>query len=367
MESKNNSSGRAWMVTIWPKSMRNMGFGEMLDDENRPIDGIGKELVEAIREEWICSGKGRTCGAVACISPNDGFHIHAGVYCSSKVLFSTVVNVLGKANVREQRSTKEELTAYLRKQGKHEEKGEIVLYESGLDCIQDGQGSRSDLQTIDDLIKQGKRPEEIMEQNIAWRKYDKMIKDAYFRKRYKETDVKRNNDVYWHVGEAGSGKTYTYVKLCEEKGEDNVYMLSDFQSGGFDKYNAEPVLFIDEFRGQMPYGEFLKITDVYKHQVHARYANALALWNEVHIATVLPPEMVYEKMNSEHQEIDTMTQLLRRIKYVVYHWKDEKGYHEYKVLGEQYEDYMTLKQEAEGSKTDGFLPIPDSEPSFDDV
>lgn len=366
MEDKSNSKGRAWMVTIWPKSMCNMGFGEMLNEENRPNDGNGKELVEAIREEWICSGKGRTCGAVACISPNDGFHIHAGVYCNSKVLWSTVVNVFGKANVREQRSTKEELTAYLRKEGKHEEKGEIVLYESGLDCIQDGQGGRSDLRMIEELIEQGKMPEDIMDENFAWRKYETMIKSACFRKRYKETPIIRENKVYWHVGESGSGKSYTRYELCKDKGESEVFVL-DYQNGGFDKYNGEAVLFMDEFRGQMPYAELLKITDVYKVPMHARYTNSVALWREVHIATVFPPEKLYEDMVKENQGIDTQRQLFRRIKYIVYHWKDENGFHKYTIPFEKYIDYATLKQEAMGSETDGFLPVPDGEPTFGDL
>ena len=48
------------------------------------------------------------------------------------------------------------------------------------------------------------------------------------------------------VGESGSGKSYTYVTLCQEHGEESVYFFSDYEGGGFDAYQGEAILFIDE-------------------------------------------------------------------------------------------------------------------------
>ena len=79
----------------------------------------------------------------------------------------------------------------------------------------------------------------------------KMIRQAYFWHRYKETPPIRPIKVYWHVGDSGTGKSYTYIKLVEEKGEEAVYMYSDFENGGLDNYCGEPILFMDEFRGQI--------------------------------------------------------------------------------------------------------------------
>ena len=49
---------------------------------------------------------------------------------------------------------------------------------------------------------------------------------------------------------------------------------------------ASPFCFLDEFKGGMPYGVLLSILDKYKSQIHARYANIFALWNEVYIASI---------------------------------------------------------------------------------
>lgn len=355
--------GRAWMVTIWPQNIRNMGYGDMLNEEDKPKDGIGKEILEAIREDWLCSGKARTSGGVSCISPNDGYHIHLGVYCSCKVAFSTVTKVLGKAHVEKQRSTKEELTAYLRKEGKFQEKGEIVLYESGMDSIEDGQGRRTDLQDIEAMIQQGMTPQQIMDTSMSYRKYEKMIKDAFFSKRSKETPPYRDIEVIWHVGEAGSGKSYNYVKMCKDKevGEDKIYLLTDYENGGFDSYCAEPILFMDEFKGQMRFQLLLNYLDGYKIQVHARYGNVRALWTTVHITSVYPPEEVYKNMvDSSVRGIDSINQLKRRITTMVYHWKEGDEYKEYAMDMKDYEDYEQLKNKAVGYK-DEFISVPEQE------
>ena len=173
-----------------------------------------------------------------------------------------------------------------------------------------------------------------------------MIKDAFYRKRFKETPSVRSVKVIWHFGEPGSGKTYTYKQLVDEYGEDNVYFITDYENGGFDFYNGQAILCLDEFRGQFKFSFLLNILDVYKSQIHCRYSNCFSLWNEVHIFSVLPPEKVYEKMVSENREIDNFGQLLRRLDFLVYHWKDGKGYHKFELSKEKYVDYEDLKLRA---------------------
>lgn len=139
------------------------------------------------------------------------------------------------------------------------------------------------------------------------------------------------------------------VKLSESHGEDQVYMLTDYDHG-FDKYNGEPILFMDEFRGQMKFSLFLTLIGGYKVQVPCRYSNVYGLWNEVHITSVLPPERVYENMVQDNRHLDTVDQLARRISFVVYHWIDEDGkYREFHQPMKEYSDYETLKELAENS------------------
>jgi hypothetical protein len=95
-------------------------------------------------------------------------------------------------------------------------------------------------------------------------------------------------------------------------------MLTDYDHG-FDKYNGESILFMDEFRRQMKFSLFLTLIGGYKVQVPCRYSNVYGLWNEVHITSVLPPERVYENMVQDNRHLDTVDQLMRRISFVVYH------------------------------------------------
>ena len=72
------------------------------------------------------------------------------------------------------------------------------------------QGKRTDLDVIGDLINQGLTPSEILEQSFSYRRYETMIKRAFFDKRMRETPILRDVKVSLHCGESGSGKTYTY-------------------------------------------------------------------------------------------------------------------------------------------------------------
>ncbi|MCL1820131.1 MAG: hypothetical protein FWG36_05695, partial [Oscillospiraceae bacterium] len=124
----------------------------------------------------------------------------------------------------------------------------------------------------------------------------------------------------------------------EQHGEDNVYLVSEYDYG-FDKYNGEPILFMDEYRGQLKYNQMLSILDERKSQVRCRYINCVALWTEVHITSILPPERVYEKMVSENKSLDTIDQLKRRIDFVIYHYKNDDDYKQLKLQMAAYKDY----------------------------
>ena len=190
---------------------------------------------------------------------------------------------------------------------------------------------------------------EIFARSLSYRRNEGIIRSAFFDKQVAKTPVERPVDVEWHVGESGTGKSRTYVELCEQCGRGNVYLVTDYLHG-FDKYQAESVLFMDEFRGDMPYARFLAITDIYLNQIPCRYSNVYGLWNKVVIASVLPPDIVFRNMVKENQTLDTYAQLARRIGKVVYHWIDDDGkYRQYDMPMLAYVDYETLKNKAEDS------------------
>lgn len=138
--------------------------------------------------------------------------------------------------------------------------------------------------------------------------------------------------------------------MIAERGEDAVYVCTDYSSGFLDDYIGQPVLWMDEYRGSLPFGLFLSLLDRYKVRVHARYHNVMALWSEVHISSILPPETIYSNMvDRSDRKLDSIQQLFRRIDTIIYHYvNDDNSYCEYSLPMSDYVDYVTLAGLAAG-------------------
>lgn len=241
---------------------------------------------------------------------------------------------------------------------KEETRIDGVQYENSELPEEKGQGSRSDLDTIKELIDSGKTPREILELNPNNYFYEKFIGEMYYNKRCAETPIKRDVHVVIHTGVAGSGKSHILTTLDEKK----LFVGADYSSALFDNYEGQEILFLDEFRGQIPYNQLLIILDGYKMPVHARYYNKYSLWDNVHITSVIPFEEWYCNDNIR----DTFEQLKRRVEYIAYHYmtdcdnnfipdkmaylkdhdKSQIKYHEYTIRAEQYTSYEDLEKEA---------------------
>ena len=319
------------------------------------------EIAEKALEMWL-QDKPTRVGAVAyCISADGLHHLHMVLEDSNKARFSALKTAFPKAHLEPTRGTKEQAQDYINKKGKYEEKGEQVIYIAKFGEIKANQGQRKDLEIIEHLIDEGKTPNEIFDISLSYRRYEKMIRDAYYRKREKETPFIRDIKVYWHVGLAGSGKTFVANDLIEKYGMDNVYFNADYDNGYLDRYSGEKVLFLDEFRGQIRFSTLLSMLQGYKQQFHARYSNITGLWTEVHISTVYPPELCYSKMVTEHTDVDHMQQLLRRITEIVYHWKVGDNFMSHHEPIEEYTNYRNLQRKC--TYTDvKFVPVQEKIP-----
>lgn len=308
--------------------------------------GTEIEIAESMADDWIRDCPTRTCAVAYCVSADGLHHCHAVLEDSKAMRFSAVKKIFSAMHIEPTKGNKEQAENYIQKKGAFAEKGEKVLHIARRGDIKGAQGQRRDLEVIEDLIQQGFTPEQIFEMSFSFRRYEKMIRDAYFSFRNKNTPVLRDVLVKWHIGESGSGKTFTVCKLVEKYGQGAVYILGDYDNGGLDKYCGEPILFMDEFRGQIRYSALLMMLQGYKIPLHARYTNIIPLWNQVHITSVLPPEKLYSDMVRENKDLDSIQQLLRRIDFYVYHWKDENGYHEFELPAGEYIDYADLKRRA---------------------
>lgn len=331
----------------------------VLNNPQEIYSGEPCDIAETVLEAWIKDKPTRTAAVAYCISADGLIHLHMVLEDTNKARFSAIKRAFPKAHIEPTRGRKEQAEDYINKRGKFEEKGEQVVYIARYGEIKGFQGSRREFEVIEELIEQGYTPRQIENMSFGYRRYSKMIREAFFDKRSKETPYFREVRCIWHVGDSGSGKSYTMVRLKEHVGEENIYLVSDYETGGLDMYNGEPILFLDEFRGQIRYSVLLTMLQGYKAQIHARYSNVIGLWSEVHITSVLPPEKVYSNMVSENREIDTIKQLYRRITCIVYHWKDKSGgYHEYDIPMSEYKDYESLKYAAlDGFEDAGGVPI----------
>lgn len=337
---------------------------------NNPHDhgyeGASETVCERICDEWMNDHPAGACAATYCISEKGLQHIHAVFEDAKSMRFSQIKKTFPSMHIQPTKGSKEQAENYIEKKGKWAEDGEQVTYTARRGDIKGAQGQRRDLGVIQDLIDKGMTPDQIMDLNINWRRFDKMIRDAYFAKRIKETPFLRNVEVTWHVGDSGSGKTYSVMQLIEKVGEEQVYFISDYEHP-FDKYNGQKILFMDEFRGQIRFSTLLAILQGYRSQISARYSNIFALWEEVHISTILPPELVYKKLVSkDDEESDTIKQLYRRISKIVYHWTSAGAFNQFALSMEDYVSYPLLKQAAL-SDENGFMKVPDDEPSFGDI
>jgi len=329
---------------------------------NNPEKTLGEhtpdELVNLALDMWCKDNPQRSAGINYEIGDNGTPHMHMVLEDPAKTRFSAVQKLFPGIHIEPTRGTKEDAENYIFKRGKFAEKEHTIVVPAVIRGeIKAKKGKRNDMRIIDEMIEQGKKPEEIMEMGIYYRQFEKHIRGQYFSKRVKETPSRREVKVFWHVGESGSGKSNSQLELYEKYGEDEVYLMTDYENGGFDSYMGEKVLFMDEFKGGMPFTKLLTYLDVYKTQIHCRYANAFALWTEVHITSVFPPEEAYHFMVEDDKKTrDKIDQLLRRLHSVVYHYVENGEFKTFTQSGADYINYDTLKTSARADKS-GFTPV----------
>lgn len=356
-----DTKGRAWCVTVQIENMKKMNLTE---EQYKNPDFLCDYLMSL----WHESGAGRKSACAVCESADGLYHAHMALYGNTTTL-RCVAKTLFDSHTEPQMGGKKSLSKYLKKEPPYDEKGETVLTIKGLENIEDAADIKPSLERAQEYINQGLTPSEIFSLSLYYRKYERAIKEAYIDKRIKEMPVYKDMCVEWHCGDSGTGKSYHYMQLCEEYGAENIYFCTDLENGGLDLYldnGAPPILFIDEYKGQLPYYKLLQLTDRYSRaQTHCRYGNTYNLWTTVIITSIFPPDEIYATLvDRDKRGRDTLQQLLRRINKIVYHYKEGTEYKTYSIPGIEYVDFYTLKARAKGD-SDGFLHVENEVTPFD--
>ncbi len=304
-------------------------------------------------------------------------HIHL-FFVTSKVRWSTVQKRFPHAHIEsEVKGTPLQNKEYILKENDtlsdDKKKSIIDSMEWGTLPTEQTLDKRNILEEAEKLLDDGLHPNEIYQRSILFRKYESLINKEFYSRRIAETPPLREVSIFWHTGKSGSGKSYTYVKLVEKYGIDNVFISADYSNKGtslMDGYMAEKCVVLDEYKGELPYRMLLNLMEGYRLQIHCRYNNVYALYSELHITSIFSPEEAFKHMVGEdEQSTDPIKQLLRRITTIVYHYKDEDGnYCEYELDGSKYTNYEELVKLALGDKETkpDFIPIDDEKLPFED-
>lgn len=323
-----------------------------------------QEVCQTVLDMWVNSKPGRIGAVTYCISGTGFHHLHIVLEVensdSDRFTFKQVQKLYSKKfHIEPTRGSKKEAEDYINKRGKYAEKDEEVTAMAQYGELKGNQGKRSDLKAMEDLLNQGLTPQQILDQvGLSGYRYKSMLQEAYMRMCEIETGSFREVVTYYHTGESYSGKSYVMQILEQENGSENIYKVANYKRGCWDKYEGQKILFMDELRPySMTYATLLSILNNYVLDIDCRYGNKKMMWNEVHITSVLPPEELYKEMvDSVNRMYDTYAQLRNRIDYIVYHWKDESGYHQYQVPMAEYRDYKDLEWRAKYKPDkDGFV------------
>jgi len=224
--------------------------------EKHGYSGSPEEICEQLKNEWIDNNSLRKGWWGYCISDKGMPHIHMVLKGSGKMRFSAVKKAYPTVHLEPTKGDKNQVLKYIKKEPPFNEKGEQVICFTSHGNIEGNKrfalsNTNDTLLTIEMLIEEGMTPDAIMAEDIRLREKENLIRKAYFAKRYKETPPQSDVKIVWHSGESGTGKSYAYIKLCEQFADDNVYFFSDYANrgvGGFDGYGGEPILFMDELK-----------------------------------------------------------------------------------------------------------------------
>lgn len=241
-------------------------------------------------------------------------HTHLFIQFKNPVYFSSIKKSFPSAHIEEAQGTAEDNKMYILKQGKWKdtEKGVTNLeetFEEWGTMPQTGQGRRSDLANLYQMIKDGYSNVEILEinpDNLLNLQHIDKARLEILSSRYK-AERRINLLVTYVSGATGFGKS-RYI--LDNHGDSNVYRVTDYKHP-FDTYSGEDVIVFEEFRSDLPVGNMLNYLDIYPLQLPARYNNRQACYNFVYIVSNWKLDDQYHNVRLEQTE--TWNALIRRI------------------------------------------------------
>lgn len=205
-------------------------------------------------------------------------HFQGYLESSQKTSLSTMKKFLSRAHWEKAKGSPKQASEYCKK--------DLDFVESGV--LSKGQGYRSDLQEIKKDISQG-----LTEKEIADKYFEKWV---VYRRSFQRYAALCAQDRAWqtivHVywGKTGTGKTRFVM---------DQIMDSPFWSPGdykwFDGYEGQPIVILDDYRGEYQLQMLLKLLDRYPMQVPVKGGFTTWCPKKVYITSNVHPNDWYKE------------------------------------------------------------------------
>lgn len=152
------------------------------------------------------------------------------------------------------------------------------------------QGARTDLDELKNEIMAGKSVDEIcIDRPMMYHQYGRTLEriEAIRLRKLFRTEMTKG---FWYWGKSGVGKSH---KVFEDFNPDTHY-VKNLNEDWWDGYKGQPIVILNEFRGQIRFSDLLKYCDKYPETVKWRGRECVPfLAKEIRIACVMRPEECY--------------------------------------------------------------------------
>ena len=171
------------------------------------------------------------------------------------------------------------------------------------------QGARSDLVALKEEIKNGLSVDDIvLDRPHLYHQYGRAltrIETIVLRSKFRSWMTKG----YWYWGPTGTGKSHASFQDYDPK-TTYVKCLEDEWWCG---YVGQETVLLNDFRGEIKYGQMLNLCDKWPHMVKVRNKEPVPfLAKKIIVTSSLHPVKLYAKLNFD----DSIEQLLRRFECV---------------------------------------------------
>ena len=259
----------------------------------------------------------------ACMADEIGAtpHLHLFLAFKNPISFSSLKRVFEHAHIETAMGSCEENKKYIQKSGdkwadseKSRTSVEGTFEERGEMPQEKGQGFRSDVSCLYELVKEGYSNVEILEKEptYAIMHFDKLDKIRQTLLMEANKNDYRTLQVNYIWGPTGSGKT-RYV--LEKYGYSECYRIVGYKNP-FDEYAGQDVIVFDEFRSSLPISQMLTLLDGYPCTLPCRYNNKQAGFTKVFLISNESLETQYESVQQFNPE--TYNAFLRRINKIIH-------------------------------------------------